>query len=155
MCLGGFIFMHLEQTNEKQECINARDQYLPAENDTINKLWMICKTFTNDDEMIYAMIELQKVLRIFRDNVVSIGWDSEKDCDLMGEENGPAYNWNLAGSILFSVTVFTTIGKITTCIRIISQNTLHIFDSSQSSPHPKKISLHAHLFSRFTNDESK
>ena len=42
---GGFIFKHLEQTNEKEECLKQQLEYEPAENDTMNKLWEISRTF--------------------------------------------------------------------------------------------------------------
>ena len=32
-------------------------------------------------------------------------------CLIMGEEGGPEYKWSYAGSLLFAVTVITTIGE--------------------------------------------
>ena len=32
---GGFIFKHLEETNERMECEKAYEKYTPAENDTM------------------------------------------------------------------------------------------------------------------------
>ncbi len=42
---GGFIFQHLEQTNEKQECIKAMEKYVPMENKTVHDLWTLAKAY--------------------------------------------------------------------------------------------------------------
>ncbi len=42
---GGFIFQHLEATNEKQECIKAMDKYVPMENKTVYDLWSLAQAY--------------------------------------------------------------------------------------------------------------
>jgi hypothetical protein len=108
--LGGFIFRHLEQTNERMECQTAFELYEPAENDTMYKLWQISTNFRTDDDIDYALKEFQKVLQSYRKVVLDLGYDG-RNCSMYGETNGPTYAWNFAGSMLFSVTVITTIGK--------------------------------------------
>ena len=46
---GGFIFEHLEKTNEKQECVKAMQKYVPFENETVYKLWDIAQNFQESD----------------------------------------------------------------------------------------------------------
>ena len=46
---GGLMFEHLEKTNEKQECMNAMNNYFPIENDTVYRLILIAENF-NDEE---------------------------------------------------------------------------------------------------------
>ena len=45
---GGFIFEHLEKTNEKQECVKAMEKYEPYINDTVFKLWAISQNFQDE-----------------------------------------------------------------------------------------------------------
>ena len=42
---GGFIFEHLEQTNEKEECITRMHKYYPMANDTKHELWEASKGY--------------------------------------------------------------------------------------------------------------
>ena len=42
---GGYAFIALEQTNEKEECTNAEDMYIPMENTTANNLWAISEAY--------------------------------------------------------------------------------------------------------------
>ncbi|CAH1797995.1 unnamed protein product, partial [Owenia fusiformis] len=102
---GGFIFEHLEKHNEWTECVKARDQYNPKENETLIRLMEILSStlaVSKTEE------EFNKTLRTFRQNVLEIGYDG-KDCDTMGETGGPSFQWSYAGALLFSVTVITTI----------------------------------------------
>ncbi|CAH1797994.1 unnamed protein product [Owenia fusiformis] len=103
---GGFIFEHLEKHNEWTECVKARDQYLPKENETIDRLMEIV---TSTLAVSKTEEEFNKTLRTFRLNVLEIGYDG-KDCDNMGEKGGPSFQWTFPGALLFSVTVITTIG---------------------------------------------
>ena len=105
---GGLIFEHLEKPNEKTECTKAQEKYYPAENNTISKLWEISNTRSGDRE--YVMEGYERVLQKFREDVLDLGYDGE-DCDLMGQTGGPGYKWSFAASLLFSVTVTTTIGE--------------------------------------------
>ena len=107
---GGFIFQHLEQTNERMECEKAYEKYYPAENDTMHKMWTIADSYRSEDAKDDALIEFQKVLQNFRKIVLDLGYDG-RNCSLYGEKDGPAYLWNFPGAVLFSVTVITTIGK--------------------------------------------
>lgn len=107
---GGFIFQHLEQTNERMECEKALEKYDPAENDTMNKMWEISSAYKNADDEEQALKQFQSVLQNFRQIVLDLGYDGS-NCSLYGELGGPSYAWNFAGSMLFSVTVITTIGK--------------------------------------------
>jgi hypothetical protein len=107
---GGFIFQHLEKTNEKQECVKAQDTYEPMENLTKYNLWDISSHFRKDEDIEYALVEFQKMLVKFRDDVLALSYDGT-NCSMMGEPGGPGYQWSFPGALLFSVTVITTIGK--------------------------------------------
>lgn len=106
---GGFIFQHLEKTNEKQECLEAMLKYYPMENATVYRLWDVASSFQEKDDAVFALDAFQKQLQSFRDDVLALGFDGS-NCSAMGEPGGPQYQWSYSGSLLFSVTVFTTIG---------------------------------------------
>lgn len=111
---GGFIFEHLESTNEKEECIKKMNTYNPLQNSTRYKMWEVAKSFGGDpddeDNIEQALAEYEKLLEKFRDDVIAIGYDG-RNCTRMGETDGPGYEWSFPGALLFSVTVVTTIGK--------------------------------------------
>ena len=46
--IGGFVFQHLEETNEKASCIQLMDKYTPVENKTMLNLWEISRVYVNE-----------------------------------------------------------------------------------------------------------
>src|SRR6218665_1518284 len=64
---GGFIFQHLEKTNEKQECLEAMLRYYPMENATVYRLWDIASSFQQKDDAVFALDAFQDQLQSFRD----------------------------------------------------------------------------------------
>jgi hypothetical protein len=106
--LGGIIFEHLETTNEKNTCIETFNKYVEAENDTLSRLWEM--NIQNLEEFD-TKTAFKKVLEKFRDRTVSIGYDGT-NCSRMGEDGGTAFKWSFSGSLMFAVTVITTVGKL-------------------------------------------
>ena len=47
---GGFIFQHLESTNEMEECRQGEAKYIPMENETVYKMWSISSSFRSPDD---------------------------------------------------------------------------------------------------------
>ncbi|XP_064609625.1 potassium channel subfamily K member 18-like [Liolophura sinensis] len=103
---GGFIFEHLEKNNELQICYESRNEYLPIENNTIESLIKVTQQYADLEDQ---RDNFEKILEKFRDNSIAIGYDG-KNCSQYGMPDGPVYRWSWAGSLMFSVTVITTIG---------------------------------------------
>ena len=92
--VGGFIFQHLEQTNEKQECVKKMDKYNPMENETTFKLWEIAQAFVpeyNDDTEIEpkALGEIESILKKFRTDVLERSWGMRVVRDSSGHSQEP------------------------------------------------------------------
>ena len=85
--------------------------YTPMENSTANKLWEISSNFRSADDEVLALEAFRKQVEQFGENVRALNYDGS-NCTLMGQDGGPDYQWNLPGSLLFSITVFTTIGEL-------------------------------------------
>lgn len=113
---GAYIFSHLEQTNEKQGCINQQNDYFEAENATLILLMDMAQRMDGvgamtDAELLAVVAEFRDYLKSFALSVLDTGYDVSVDCQRMGEEGGPSYSWSISGSLVFAFTVVTTIGK--------------------------------------------
>lgn len=113
---GAYLFSHLEKTNELQSCKNARDDYIEAENATLILLMDMAQRMDglgtmDDDELAAIVAEFRGYLEAFALSVLDTGHDVSVDCDKMGTPEGKEYLWSFTGSLVFAVTVATTIGE--------------------------------------------
>lgn len=113
--LGAFIFKHLELTNEIEGCKNSRNDYEEAENATLILLMDMAQRMDGIGSLSSqgkqeVVDEFQGYLEAFALSVLDTGYDVSLDCDMLGEPGGPEPDWSLTGSLVFAVTVTTTIG---------------------------------------------
>ncbi len=116
---GGFIFQHLEETNEQADCQRRRDRFDAVVNETKHEIWAASIAFVNqynavsgggdDNTRVAALEEYARYLVALRNDSLALGYDGT-DCARMGQRDGPGFRWSLPGSLLFAVTVITTIG---------------------------------------------
>ncbi|KAK3083425.1 hypothetical protein FSP39_022314 [Pinctada imbricata] len=99
--LGGFVFMTLEAPAELQQ----RERIQIKRKNHVERLWNIT-TEVNVFSQSNWSLEADRVMRAFQADIYratkDLGWDG-KD----GEEDA---QWSFAGSLLYSITVITTIG---------------------------------------------
>ena len=114
--LGAFIFKHLELTNEIESCKNSRNDYMEAENATLILLMDMAQRMDGIGSLSAqgkqeVVDEFQGYLEAFALSVLDTGYDVSLDCDMLGLEGGHEPDWSITGSLVFAVTVTTTIGK--------------------------------------------
>lgn len=105
---GAFIFEHLEKRNEVLVCHESSKEYYPFENKTLTNMLNVIKAEPTD--ILGMTIQLRSILQAFRYNTIVIGYDG-KNCSALGTADGHPYKWTWSGSLMFSVTVISTIGK--------------------------------------------
>lgn len=116
MVLGAFIFQHLEHPNELAACVNMRRDYYIAEDVTLDKLMGMAMRLDTVGELSAEgeeeVIEyFQRYLKSFALSVLETGYRVTKDCELIGTEEGEGCDWSFTGSLVFTLTVITTIGE--------------------------------------------
>ena len=102
---GAFIFQKLEQWNEKESRVITSK----LRNDTLGKLWNLTK-YNNILRKPNWTDQAETVLRSFEKEIYiatkQLGWDGISN-EAVGE-----LQWSFTGSLLYSVTVITTIGTV-------------------------------------------
>lgn len=117
--LGMVIFMKLEQPNEREQCFVGEANYKKVENASIYLMMDILTDVSmgrlqlekDPDLPGYQQVrnEYQTVLQAFTQSVLDIGHDASVNCSRLGEEGTP-YTWSNYASLVFAMTVTTTIG---------------------------------------------
>lgn len=111
---GAIMFEMLEKPNELQECINARNDFDVTQNATLTLLMdmtqgLVGRGIAYDAQKTYDEYKAHVVL--FAEGVLDSGHDTSKVCEEMGTPNGTEFSWGFTSSLLFAVTIGTTIGK--------------------------------------------
>lgn len=108
---GAFLFNYLEHHNEVTSCVEARKDYLESSRVTENL--MILKTGemqgaeTITDEAKFKLEKFFKGYLVdFAKEVGRIGYNPKHNCTYLGANA----QWTITNSLIFSLTVITTIG---------------------------------------------
>ena len=106
--IGGFIFRHIEGTFEQEEKANnktLRNDMDSLTDHLIFDIWNMTKYELVFHEKNYTM-KLREKLDVYQKNLT----ESVKE-GFKGNSNQNATKWTFPGSILYSVTIVTTIGE--------------------------------------------
>ena len=108
--LGGFAYQTLEQPNERDTCFANQVVYQQMENATAKTLWTLSRTLDGADNQEELTAQFDAQASTFFSNVLAIGYDGT-NCTALGTPGGPSYKWNFWASLLFAVTIITTVGR--------------------------------------------
>ena len=103
VALGGLVFVQLESDNEHQ----TADDMEEVKRDHLQQLWALTERVNvlhPENWTAHADRILENYTAMVHVFVKKRGWDGNFD-----EEN--EYQWSFAGSLLYSITVITTIGE--------------------------------------------
>ena len=106
--IGGFIFRHIEGAFEQEEKANnktLRNDMDSLTDNLIFDIWNMTKYELVFHEKNYTL-KLKEKLEVYQKNLT----ESVKE-GFKGNSNQNATKWTFPGSILYSVTIVTTIGK--------------------------------------------
>ncbi|KAK3582066.1 hypothetical protein CHS0354_013444 [Potamilus streckersoni] len=104
---GASMFEHLEKENEVKECFDSLKDYHDMESMTLQSLKNVIYSLNPESDA--SAKRVLGVLETFGRNVMTIKYDG-RDCSIYGQPDGPQYKWAWHGSLLFVVTVVSTIG---------------------------------------------
>jgi len=105
----------LESENELEQCRQRESRYLTMEEATAQKLWSVGQSYLRnvDESQLDETIDaVRAIVQKYAADVIefnSDGYDG-RNCSLVGTEKGVEYDWSLVGSMLFAITVYTTVG---------------------------------------------
>jgi len=108
----------LETDNELEQCKQRETLYLKMEEATAQKLWSIGQSYfsnIDDSEQQDSIDNVKVIVQKFSADVINFnddGYDG-RNCSLMGTPEGVEFDWSFVGSLLFAITIYTTVGLST------------------------------------------
>ena len=123
MGLGGYIFSKLELDNEIQSCISAERDYFENENNTLILIMDIAQQMDSsgplsDSDLMDIQISFRDNLRKFSLAVLDSGFSYDIDC------NTKEHDWRFLNSLLFAITIVTTIGMSMVMANLVTEQSL-------------------------------
>jgi len=115
----------LENGNELEQCKQREARYLAMEERVAQKLWKVGQSYfrnIDDSDFDETIDDVKAIVQKFKDDVIVFdgdGYDG-RNCSLMGTADGVESDWSLVGSMLFAITIYTTVGLRPTCLFTLS-----------------------------------
>jgi len=111
----------LESDNELQQCKQRESRYLAMEEAVAQKLWKVGQSYfrnIDDSDFDESLDDVRAIVQKFKDDVIVFNGDGYdgRNCSLMGTADGVEYDWSLIGSMLFAITIYTTVGLRPVCL---------------------------------------